>query len=149
MREAHWKKEAAALTRQQARCQTPTPKTSTSDEELTRSLQSVRLLKRQADVLLESDMSPAVRLCLSKFVKESMIQANTNVLLQKNLETTKPAEGARATRTTKVWRSLQYEGIMYAYEGKEMSKIKAEAELEETKTQVRREEERKAKKKKG
>ncbi len=90
------------------------PSFRTLDEDLTRTPQSICSLKRQADFLLEATMPPAVRLCLSKFVKGAMIQANTKVLLHKSLQTTKAAGSARETRTTKAWHGIQPGGIMYA-----------------------------------
>ncbi len=116
-------------------------------QDLMRILQSVRQFQRQADFLLETAMSPDARLCLTKSVKGAMIHANTNILLRKNIETTKAAESAQATWKTRAWRSLQHGGIMYACDGREMSQTKAEADLEKARTQVCREEEKEARKK--
>jgi hypothetical protein len=41
------------------------------------------------------------RHCLAKFIKGSLVKANANKLLLENLETSKAAENARASRKPK------------------------------------------------
>jgi hypothetical protein len=64
---------------------------------------TIRSLKRQVDHLLETPLSPHFRRCLATFIKGSLLQANTNILLKGNLEKTRRAESARAARKPKAW----------------------------------------------
>ncbi len=74
--------------------------------------------------------------------------ANTNVLSKENLKKLEAAQNSRAARKTKSCRGLQHGGLMYASEGREMSKTRAEVELEKAQGRVRHAEKQEEKKKK-
>jgi hypothetical protein len=94
---------------------------------------------QQGNNLITYPTSPNHWQHLRKFGKGSLIKAHASELLHKHLERSKTIENAAAARKLKSWRCHQHGSIMYAGDGQELVKIKAEVELEKSRALVRQE----------
>ncbi len=107
---------------------------------------TVRTLKCQADFLLDEPMFPAFRRRLEIFIKGSLTQANTAILLKDSLGKTYQAQHARASRKLPAWQCTQRRGLLYAGDARAMAKSKEVLEQEKLATKICQEMEKEAKK---
>ncbi|KAG0126281.1 hypothetical protein HOY82DRAFT_615466 [Tuber indicum] len=115
----------------QAAPQTPS-NTYLDDDVLPSTPKTIRSLKRYADSLQQSlgELSPTANRSLQRFLKGSLVQAQSGAQALEDLQTSKAAELARSARQKRSRRSIQKGGELYAHEARAMVVQKEQETIE-------------------
>jgi len=101
---------------------------------------TIRSLKRQAEYLENSDPgSPTFKTNMQRFIRGSIVQAQTGTMAQEELASTRAAELARANRQSRSRRAVQKGGVIYVHQARAIVSKKQELDTRKKVEKVERE----------